>query len=526
MITDFDTVESGVSPEVDVCVVGSGVAGLTIANQFIGRGRRVMVLEAGGRNIAPESQAMYRAQVVGSPYIGHREGRFRVFGGTSTRWGGQLLTLDPDDFKPRQNVAHSGWPLRFEDIDPYYRRTLEFLRADDLPYDRAIWPAMKLKPLPFDESIFRYRYAKWIPFRYRNIASAMDARLARATDVEVLLNATAAHIQLDPTAARVDHLVIRSVSGKQGKVRARHFVLCCGAIETARLLLASNDVQPQGVGNGHDIVGRYFQDHITRRCADLSPDVTRQYVDSFSPFFVGNVMHSPRLELRPEAQERFGCLSAFAQVLAEPPEDSGFVVVREMLRRMQALQGFLPTGTEVINALRDLPYVVRLGISRYFGGRIPYPPRCQWRLAVDVEQEPNPESRIFLTGERDALGMPVPAIDWRVGERERRTAAQYVALFRREWERLEAGEAVWDETIDEPGDRWFASASDTYHQAGTTRMGDDPRASVVNTDLRVHGVDNLYVGSCSVFPTSGSANPTFTMTALCLRLADHLHNLA
>ena len=165
---------------------------------------------------------------------------------------------------------------------------------------------------------------------------------------------------------------------------------------------------------------------------------------------------------------------------------------------------------------------MRLGKSRFLGGRLPYPPRCLWRLAVDIEQEPNPDSRVYLTEERDVFGMPLLAIDWRIGERERGTAARYLTLFRGEWERLKLGGATWYQPITEAGDRWLGAARDTYHQAGTTRMGEQPSTSVVNTDLRIHGIDNLYIGSTSVFPNSGSANPTFTMTALCLRLADHL----
>ena len=112
MITDFNAVESGLSLDVDLCIVGSGVAGLVIASEYLGRGKRVLILEAGGRAISPESQDFYRAQVVGCPYTGHTEGRYRVFGGTSTRWGGQLITLDPSDFEPRKGSPGSGWPLR------------------------------------------------------------------------------------------------------------------------------------------------------------------------------------------------------------------------------------------------------------------------------------------------------------------------------------------------------------------------------------------------------------------------------
>ncbi len=522
MIIDLDTLGADTQLDADLCLVGGGIAGLTIAHEFIEQGLRVLILEAGGRTLEPESQALYKAQIVGHPYPGHIEGRFRVFGGSSTRWGGQLLPLDSADLEPRMHVAHSGWPIPYDVLAPYYDRALDIMRVNHLPYDEKIWHSLGIKPTPFDHDLFHYRYSKWARFQHRNLASTVGSEVSRARNVDVLLHASVTHLHLDQEGQSVNRLSVRSLSGRTAMVRAKNYVLCCGTLETARLLLASNDIQPTGIGNAHGLVGRFFQDHISFRAAELRPTNPDKFSESFAPAFKRQVMHYPRIKLSPMAQQKFGCLGVFGHVQFESCEDSGFIVIREMLRRIQARQSILPSRKEIRNVLRDLPYLTQLQFSYFFGGQIPYPPRCHWFLQVDVEQEPSEQSRVFLTEQRDLLGLPILGIDWRPGERERMSVLRFVEQFRSEWERLKLGGAVWNDTITAPGASWLTSASDTYHQAGTARMSTDPHLGVVDQDLQVHGVSNLYIGSCAVFPTSGSANPTFTMMALCLRLADHL----
>ncbi len=522
MILDFDALENDVLLETDLCIIGGGIAGLTIAREFIGRGERVLVLEGGGNTLESESQALYQARNIGQDYNGHLEGRFRVFGGSGTRWGAQLLPLDCSDFEHREHVAHSRWPIQFDTLRPYYDRALDIMHVNRLPFDDSICSMLKIRPFSFDSAQFRYRYSKWARFQHRNLASTIGPQCAKATNIQVLLHASVTNIQLSPGGNYIEGLNIKSLSGRKGSVKARRYVLCTGTLETARLLLASNKVCPAGIGNEHGMVGRFFQDHISLRAAELYPVSLKRFTDSFSPTFVRQIMHWPRLELTPASQRKYKCLGVFGHVVFEPSEESSFVVIREILQRIQKRQNFVPSSAEIRNIVREFPYIALLGLRYLFGGRVPSPPKCRWYLQVDIEQEPCAESRVYLDAEKDVLGMPMLAIDWRPGERERLTASHYVQLFRSAWEQFSIGKADWNETVNEPGDGWLSSAHDAYHQAGTTRMNQNPVDGVVDVNLRVHGIDNLYVGGCAVFPCSGSANPTFTMMALCLRLADHL----
>jgi choline dehydrogenase-like flavoprotein len=298
-------------------------------------------------------------------------------------------------------------------------------------------------------------------------------------------------------------------------------VLCLGTLETARLLLASNDVAAGGIGNSHDAVGRYFHDHVSFRAARIahaSPALAR----AFAPRFVRQVMHYPRIELTPAAQARFGCSGAFAHLQFEPGERSAFTAMRSVLRRLQQREWFLPNVREAADIATDMPYFCQLAASFAFGGRVPAPPRADCFIQVDVEQAPNPDSRVVLSDQVDSLGMPRLRIDWRITDRERRTAELFMGRLADECRRLDVGEIDWRFAEVETLERWQRCVHDTFHQAGTTRMSDSPARGVVDRNLQVHGVPNVYIAGCSVFPTGGGANPTFTMMALTLRLADRL----
>jgi choline dehydrogenase-like flavoprotein len=525
VLTDFRLTDRGAALSFDVCIIGGGIAGLTLANALNGQPLQVAVFEAGGMAVTAEAQAFFEADVVGAPYTGHTSGRFRALGGSSLRWGAQLLPLHRSDFEKRAHIEHSGWPIGIDDIQPYYDRVQRLLRVNALPFDASLAARIGFEPLPFDRDRFAWRYSKWARFRHRNVWDLFGAALRRSRNIHVFYNAPVLRLRHGAAPNTVTAALVASANTDAVAAHARCFVLCLGTLENARLLLASNDVAPQGIGNNHGNVGRYFHDHASFCAGRLTGVSDARIPGGFAPRFVRQVMHYPRVELTRQAQDENTCSAVFAHLQFEHGERSAFGAMRAVLRRMQAREWFVPTAAEALNIVGDFPYFARLAASFALGGRVPLPPGATCFLAADVEQEPNPDSRVYLSEKRDALGQPRLEIDWKVTERQRHSAEVFTRGLASEWRRLGLDDVEW--RIDELASlkTWQAVVHDTFHQAGTTRMADSAAHGVVDRDLRIHGVENVFVAGCSVFPTGGSANPTFTMMALTLRLAEHLQRL-
>ncbi len=419
-------------------------------------------------------------------------------------------------------MNHSGWPITLEELGPYYNRAHALLGIENSPYAQRVLRVRPGESIAIDSSIFDYRCSKWIPFKRRNLWGVLGPKIGRAGNVHVFYNAPVTRLCLDPDGTRLNSILVAKGDGSTMRIRARHFVLCLGTLETARLMLASNDVLPDGVGNTRGHVGRFFHDHVSFRAAEVWPTDLPRFAAKFAPSFRQKVMYFPRVTLSSYAQHLYQCRSAFGHFQFEASDRSAFVAIRDILRRKQSQERWLPNWGEISNVIGDMPYMARLAFSHSFGGLVPYPPGCRLFLQVDAEQEPNEASRVYLSRELDELGMPIIAIDWRISDRDYATAQRFVEVFSLEWKRLSLGTIQWCDELDHGIDAWRAVIKDTFHQAGTTRMAQSASLGVVDKNLRIFGIQNAFVASCAVFPTGGSANPTLTMQALTIRLADFL----
>jgi len=521
MICDLNDYEDNATIATEICIVGAGVAGLTIAREFLGEGREVLILESGGKKDESRTQRLYESDVAGMPHEGVHNGRFRIFGGSSTRWGAQLMTFESLDFSDRAYVGCDAWPISFQTVCDYYRRAEDVLSVNSLSYEEDLWSGFKAKPLEFDRRKLKYRFSKWASFKNRNLAKSIGADCASSRNVTVLLHANLMEVIPRPNGTAVSHLRIRSLSGREAKVEAKRYVICCGAIETARLLLASNSVMPGGVGNDRDMVGRYFQDHISVRAARLDPGERARFTATFDPFVRASTMHSCKVAMSEEMQRQNRCLNVMGHVVYGFTEESGLYELRKILRAVQSRRNPIPSPMGAWRILRYSSDIFRMVFGQFLARRRLSPKFAKCHLDIECEQAPSRDSRVFLSTEKDELGMPRTVLDWRITDLEKHSVQQYIKVFRSEWERMGLGVAKWEESIFDPGNKWWDVCRDTYHHAGTTRMSSDPGQGVVDANLRVHGFDNLYIGSTSVFPSSSCANPTLTMMALCIRLADH-----
>jgi len=302
MIKDFAEFNDGADVVADICVVGGGAAGITLAREFIGTRFSVLMLEGGGLKAEVETQKLYDSEVVGLPHTGVHEGRARVFGGTTTLWGGQALRLDAFDLQKRSWVPYSGWPISREDLEPFYDRAERVLQLGPRISYRDLCAAFGLQAPGFDPARLYMECSQWSP--KPNFGTTYRQELKNALNISVLLHANVTSIVTNDSAAAVEKIEFRTLSGKQGTAKARVYVICCGGIETARLLLASDRVEPQGLGNKHDLVGRFFQEHIHIRFGDLLTNNRKYLQNYFESFYRNRLKYFPVIALSRECRPK------------------------------------------------------------------------------------------------------------------------------------------------------------------------------------------------------------------------------
>ncbi len=517
---------AGCPPFWDLCIVGAGAAGLALAAEFLGTARRVLVLESGLREPDAGSTALNSLDSVGLRHDGWNEGRVRALGGTTRAWGGQLVPLRASELAERPWIAGSGWPLTLAELQPYYRRVEHLLGTRGPPYDEQVWRRIGVPAPALDPDQLCVRFSQWAPLGRRNFAVLLRRQLEASDNVTVLLGATATAVDCVADGSHCDSITARTLDrSREIRIQARSFVVACGGLESARLLLSSPGPGDRGVANRSNCVGRYFQDHISWIAGEIEPAARSSVQQLFDPRYVGGTMYSVKLEPTDAQLQRHGWLNAMGHVAFQIPEALGWLEVRRILRSVQAGRLELPSSDELRALLRGSVELTRLVLTRYIAGRRRSPDSGAIRLLVDVEQAPNPLSRLTLTGSTDALGVARARLDWRITDLEARTMTGFARALADQIERLGLGRVRLAEGPDFSARETLGAARDIFHHMGTTRMGRSPEDGVTRSDLRCHDVDNLYIAGPSVFPTSGIANPTFTALALSLRLADHLKTL-
>jgi choline dehydrogenase-like flavoprotein len=505
------------SARADVCIIGSGAAGLTVALELDATPLCVIVLEGGESRLDQMSQGLYRAHSAGLHHAGINDARFRVFGGSTTRWAGQVLPLFDIDFEQRDWLPRSGWPLTRDELDPYYRRANEVLGVPCLPRHPLLeWPDALLPPVDFDAHLIEPFVSTYSP--HLDFGRAFRRLLDASANLEVILGANVVELVPDRAVSHVDHVTVQAFSGQKLDVRADYFVLCCGGIESVRILLASSRYCDGGLGNSRDLVGRCFQDHPGLVVGPIHEPHDADLGARFRPQRINGVRYNPsRFRSADELQRREKLLHCYGEVtfgFADSLEAGSRLL--DALRRRKR-----PTDLKTdLRAIAADPIPVLREAARLATGRAPYVPSRQY-LVVGCEQAPNPRSRLYLADDRDQLGMRRLALDWRLTHAEVASILRFAEVAADELRRLGVGHVDIDEfTLPEDPDELSGVVWDFAHHMGAVRMAESAADGVVDPQCVVFGIENLYVGSTAVFPTTGFSNPTFTLVALCIRIAD------
>lgn len=521
MIHDLNTIDESILSGSDLCIIGSGAAGIALAREFFHSKYTIVVLEAGGLSHEVKSQDPYRSKVVGLPHEGVHSGRVRVFGGTTTLWAGQALPLSPIDFETREWVPLSGWPVSRKELGNYYRKAEEVMKLRPSSYDRDAWLDCRRAPPGFDSEICNVGLSQFS--NDWNFAVSYKKELQTSQNVHVITHANVVNIAANKSASTVDSLALKSLEGRNCKATSRFYIICCGGIETARLLLASNNVEPKGLGNRNDLVGRYFQEHLHCTPIPVTPKNKRGFAAIFNAFRYQNFKHAPKIAASPSLQRKHQILNVGAEIVYPPSSDSPIEAAKHLLRVVGRKQqwGEIP---EVVGKLAKAPHKLAAAAWRYYVFKQPaLDSSGQPYLGICGEQSPYSESRIYLGEERDILGMRRAVVDWRLTNLEKHSIDIFLRHLAGEFNRLDLGRIELSDYRwpDDPA-QFGSVLHDSSHHMGTTRMSQSPKTGVVDRDCKIHDVDNLFIGSSSVFPTGGYSNPTLTTIALTIRLADHL----
>jgi choline dehydrogenase-like flavoprotein len=539
-ITDDQLFEAG------ICIVGAGAAGITLCRTLIGSGIDVLLLESGGLQAESATQDLYAGSVVDerlhSPPDRYRQ---RRFGGTTTIWGGRCMPFDEIDFEKRDYIPDSGWPFTREALLPHYPEANRLCEAGAFEYRAGEAFGRPLQPMlrGFDDRHFsidtleRFSCPTDFGRRYAH-------KLQAADNIRVLLHANVTAVELDATGESVAQLAVRSLEGKTFMVRARRYVLASGGLEVARLLLASRNVQSAGIGNSHDLVGRYYMCHVAGTIGRIQ--IAGPLANAYHGYDVSDegIYCRRRFALRPETQRARRIGNFVARLhhprITDPAHRSSILSLLFLMKFLIPYEyGKRLHGGETANLTNRMQHVANvfgrpfeaLGFAwhmlrdrklaeRKFPSIIVASRANLYSLDFHAEQEPIAASRVLLSDRLDALGMPRLSIVWRYSRGDVETVSRSLALLAEDFKSSGVGSFDYDPAeIEVEMTRYGAYGG---HHMGTARMGTDPKSSVVDADCRVHGVRNLFVAGSATFPTSSQANPTLTVVALALRLADHL----
>lgn len=532
MFRDAREIDRDSTITTEVCIIGGGLAGLTIARDLAAAKIATVVIESGGYDPNPETRDLYRGETIGIPYDFADGCRSRYLGGSSNCWGGWCRPMEPIDYRNRSWVAHSGWPIGPEELAPWYKRAQKTLELGVENFDPGFWTSainrsdVRRFPLPGNKLVDGV--SQFSP--PLQAGKAWREELRASALITVLLNANVTNIAADQTASTVQQLSVQTLSGNRFTVRAPLFVLSTGGIENARLLLSSNQQATAGLGNGNDLVGRYFADHprITSGWVHLNPEWRRNKLYDNKFQYQNNVLSSNGIRIAAqfaatdEIQEREGLLNARLALTSIFPgeHDPAGWAIRRLRRRWEGAESPNRTVAQELGTIAAHPFLA----MGFVAARLFQPQMLirGVRMQCTVEPPPDPQSRVTLSDKRDALGMQRVRVDWRLGDNVKRTFDRMFSLLREELEthnigRVELDPAIgtgdWPETFEREGN---------WHHMGTTRMHESPRQGVVDRNCLVHGMNNLYVAGSSVFPTFAADFPTITLTALAHRLSTHI----
>lgn len=544
MIIDARSIPKNKTIETDVCIVGAGTAGMTLAKEFIDQEFRVCLLESGGLKPDKKTQELGWGEIIGHPDQPLDTARPRFVGGSSNRWhiaigdnciGARLRPLDEIDFKERSWVPYSGWPFNKTYLDHYYDRAQTLCKTEPSTYELEDWEDTEVTPrLPFVGERIKtviFKFGSRIPF-----VKDYPEQVTHAANTTIFLYANVIKIETDESSRNVTRLCVACLNGSSFLVSAKLFILAAGGIEIPRLLLLSNEIQREGLGNQHDLVGRFFMQHLHFWPSGIFVPSNLAIFNSTALYscihvvngvpvigklsLSGDVLRRERLlnyvtQLSPHVVLR-ASLFRYPKVYSQGI--SSLRTLRSAIRNRNLPDDFSKHLSNVTTDFNDVAMTVYRNMKSSVFGTINKKRSWIFHLLNMSEQVPNPDSRVTLAPDCDSLGQNRVRLDWKVSPVDIQSAIRAQEILDEELRRAGLGRLYILLNQDTPPQ----NITGGWHHMGTTRMHVNPRKGVVDENCQVHGIANLFIAGPSVFPTGGYANPSLTIIALATRLADHI----
>ncbi|MBD0415672.1 GMC oxidoreductase [Oryzicola mucosus] len=503
-----------------ICIVGAGVAGLLMAHRIARSGRKVVVIESGEELFDAEIHKLNQIEEAAPRYSRALTGRYRGLGGSSSRWGGRMIPVSAHESGDRSYISQAKWPFPVEQLAKYESDIERLFETGSDSYEdisksapriAAAFPDLKASMTP--------RWAKCPTFKKCNIATVLMTDLKSMSSLEIWLGATVCDFEVDSASGRLTGLVAQSVNGRNLTVRAERFVVAAGTIESTRLLLLLKERTDGYAFRRSNVLGRYFQDHLKAEVAKIDRADATTTNRLFAHRFIKSVRRDLHLELSKAAQTREGVSSAFAYVsmdLAGSP-------LQDIKNIAHGLQKRQVAAADLWRVSRNIGLLARSAYWRVLNNQLFVPGDIDLRMLICVEQLPQWSNRITLGNGRDRFGLPKALLEWAPTETDERTFRAAVSHLDAYWRHAGFDRTcplIWMNGIRDASSAIIDRSEACAHPSGSTRMGTNPAESVVGPDLSCHDVPNLSVLSASVFPTAGSANPTFTIMKLACWLAD------
>ncbi|MBD2070673.1 GMC family oxidoreductase [Leptolyngbya sp. FACHB-671] len=544
MMIDARTLPLNETIETDVCIVGTGPAGMALALEFANKDFRVCMLESGGIERDEEIQDLSRGKTA-HRYPDLEVTYNRQIGGTANIWhiqvgknemGARFVPYNETDFEYREEIPYSGWPFSRADLDPFYQRAQSICGLGPYNYDPDYWSDAKTPKLPLKGDRLKTVMCQFV--RIKTFIQKNREVIQQAKNITTYYYANVLEVETDETASIATGVRVASAPGQEFFVKAKVVILAAGGFEIPRLLLLSNKVQKTGLGNQHDLVGRFFMDHPCYFGGVWYPS-RKQMLNTSDLYDLRQVNGTPvmgRLALTSEVVRQEGILNVFGflhprQAGYRSPAIQSARTLANSLRRGKLPKNLFKHLGDVLGGFGDLVAVARKRLSKPTadlaaadkGGWSYLPDKDKlfnsFELLLSAEQIPDPNNRITLMEECDRFGRPRVQLHWTwKNDLDLRTIRRAQQIFKEEFEKAGLGRLE----IGDPNAEPEMTASSAHHLMGATRMHNDPQQGVVDENCKVHGVSNLFIASSSVFPTGGQVNPTLTIVALSVRLADQV----
>lgn len=513
------------SIKTDICIIGGGTASLFFLRSLLNfqSDLNVVVLESGPIDSCRSTSDIYNCKSVRSSYTGITDGRSFGFGGTSSLWGGQMIPISQSDMLNRPHVKFPQWPISFSELFADIESVCSLISIAN-PFTTSSSSLFnQLNSTLTSSSPFLLRHSAWIPFSQRNFAHLVPS-LDSFPNTSLLSDHHVTSFLLQKTDSGFTIGNVSGIDRSDGtlfSISASHFIIAAGAIESTRLLLQLQD-DYKHVGFTNTNIGRYFQDHLSVEAASINVHHSDLYSHYVSPKFENNLMFTPRFELDPSFQKSELLPSSFLHFTFKPPSSSALNVVRDYLRSKQNTSNSVNINR--LNYGRAGLEFLGIAKSRFLEKCLFMPADSVFKLLIDLEQFPSTSNRLYLdTAKVDSLGRKCLNLDWSISDQDRSALSTISSHFTSFWNTNPALANSATLTLNDINS--FNSAHDVYHPTGSLRFGINEDSSVLDPNLKVWSINNLWVTSTAVLPSPGSANPGLSHLCLTYRLARHISSL-